>query len=56
MKLIENRISNLLGGCSVQWEEIQAPLFVLHFPQLLPILLQKPSGLVRMRHFRSTVE
>jgi len=44
MKFIENRISNLFGGFPVQWEEKQAPLFVLHFPQLLRILLQKPSG------------
>jgi len=44
MKLIENRIGNLFGGFPVQWEEKQAPLFVLHFPQLLRIVLQKPSG------------
>ena len=38
MKLIENKIGNLLGRFHVQWEEKQTPLFVLHFPQLLRIL------------------
>jgi len=27
----------------MQWEEEQTPLFLLHFPKLLRILLQKPS-------------
>jgi len=54
MKLIENRISNLFGRCHVQWEEKQTPLYVLHFPQLLPIL--EKSHLIGIRHIRSTVE
>jgi len=54
MNVIENRISNLFGRFHMQWEEKQAPLFVLRFPQLLRIL--QKSHLIGMRHIRSAVE